>query len=74
MGKYTDFKDWNRIPWKNIFYCNMCAICGQHLDKDEYESTMCGSCKLSCQEKEAISTSSKGDHSKRQKRPRRTIR
>ena len=73
-GKYTDYKNWNTIPYKNIFYCNMCAIRGRHLEENENVTTMCGSCKLSCQEKEEMSTSSKGDRSERQKRPRRTIR
>ena len=52
----------------------MCAIRGRHLNKDECITTMCGVYKLSCQEKEEIKTSSKGDHSVGNKRPQRTTR
>ena len=73
-GKYSDYKGWSEIPYKNIFYYNMCAIRGRHLDENENITTMCGFCKLSCQHMEEKSRSTKGDYSKRQTRPRRTPR
>ena len=73
-GKYSHCEKWSEIPYKNIYYCNMCAVFERHKIKDEYVTTMCGYCKLSCQQKEEISTSSKGDHSVGNKRPRRTTR
>ena len=52
----------------------MCAVFGRHLDVNEKITTMCISCKLSCQHMEDKSRSTKGDFSEQQTRPRRTPR
>ena len=73
-GKYSHCEKWSEIPCKKIYYCNMCAVFERHKIEDEYVTSMCGFCKLSCQHMEEKSRSIKGDYSKQQTRPRRTPR
>ena len=44
-GKFSKCKDWSNIPYKPIFYCNMCAIRQQTAEVSVNITTMCGSCK-----------------------------
>ena len=72
--KYSHCEKSSEIPRHNIYYCNMCAVFERHKNEDDYVTSMCGFCKLSCQHMEEKSSSTKGDKSEQQRRPRRTPR
>ena len=70
-GKYSHCKKWSEVPLcGNIYYCNRCARFERHKKVDQYVTSMCVHCFLSCQQMGDKSTSTKGDRSVRQKRPR----
>ena len=71
-GKYSNCEKWSEVPLcGNIYYCNRCARFGRHKKVDQYVTSMCVHCKLSCQQMGEKNRSTKGDSSKGQKRPRR---
>ena len=72
-GKYSNCEKWSEVPLcGNIYYCNMCARFGQHRKVNEYVTSMCVFCKLSCQQMGEKNRSTKGDSSEGQTRPRQT--
>ena len=71
-GRYSNCEKWCEVPCKNIYYCNRCARFGQHRKDNEYVTSMCVFCKLSCQQMGEKNRSTKGDSSEGQTRPRQT--
>ena len=68
-GNFSQCKDWSRIPYKHIWYCNMCAIRKGTTEVNVNITTMCGCCKTICQEDEDRSTP-KTVHSRKRPKPR----
>ena len=67
-GKYSNCEKWSEVPLcGNIYYCNRCARYERHKKVDQSVTSMCVNCFLSCQQLGQKSTSTKGDHSVRQK-------
>ena len=71
MDKYYGCKDWSSVPWKHVWYCNMCAILRRE-PKHEHViiTSMCSFCKDTHQEKEDSNMTVSMQSSKRS-RPRR---
>ena len=53
MDQYSGCKDWSSVPWKHVWYCNMCAIRRREPRHEHVIITsMCSFCKNTRQEKE----------------------
>ena len=53
MDQYSGCKDWSNVPWKHVWYCNMCAIRRREpKHKHVIITSMCSYCKNTRQEEE----------------------
>ena len=71
-GEYSVCTDWSTVPWKHVWYCNMCAIRQREEGHEHVNITsMCSYCKTKCQEDEDSSMQIDLVSSKRHKSRRR---